>query len=459
MCKKEIYVYITSIEGSITELLLHRVNLHFVYPVYTKGGGAMDAVNCFKLIRLRSRALLFLLSSRHSPDTVKTHRSRGKIISLLTKVSAFVFIAISCFAYEKVLLPIPARSQWNFSGGYCGACSIQMAALYYGSYISQDRVRKSIGDLEILFGSRMNRALDTLSFNYALWSGGSDIKKYFIWLKENLHKKTPIIVATTHGDTRYSHIILAVGYTCDSLSAYHDNDTLFYNECHQQYTSKQSFKTWQDPTMHNYFDPTKQYGTIVSGIKDPDKETVPVYLSVDRWNEPTPDKPPVTMNAKIRIQSLTTGKQYILLKYSDHTKVPVRDFYKDSAYIFKKFVATHDTAEFSDSFMNNEIAIFRCVPDNATGIHEKPSPESALQQANQNLLNPAAFSFRIPRDSYVGICIYNCQGHTVSSAENRYMSKGNHTVRLLCSSLPNGTYYIQISAHAYKNIQKILIVK
>ena len=383
---------------------------------------------------------------------------RLKMALLPSKALVYVFIAISCFAYESLLLDIPGRKQWNFSNGYCGSCSIQMAALYYGSYVSQDCVRKSIGDLEILFGSRMRGALDSLSFEWDEYNDGSDIKEYFIWLKENLNKNTPIIVAVKHGEYRYHHIILIVGYTCDNLSAYNDDDTLFYNECYHE-TLKKSFKTWQDNTLSNYFDPDKHYGYRVSGIKDTDNETVPVQLFVDKDYEPEPDENPISINAEIRIRSLTIGKPYILLKYTDHTKVPSSNFCNDSNFIFKKFVATHDTAEFSDSFMNNETAIFRCVPDNSTGIHTKPPDEIASNKMHLKPLNPTTFCFSIVRDGYVEISVYNCQGQIVLSPIKTYVSKGNHSVDLNSSSLTNGTYYLGISTSTYKNVRKLLILK
>ena len=383
---------------------------------------------------------------------------RPKTNFLPSKAFVYLFVAISCFAYESLLLDIPGRKQWNFSGGYCGSCSIQMAALYYGSYVSQDRVRKSIGDLEILFGSRMRGALDSLSFEWDEYDEGSDIKKYFIWLKENLHDKTPIIVATKHGQARYHHIILIVGYTCDDISTYNDDDTLFYNECYHQTLAK-SFKTWQDNTLSNYFDPDRHYGYRVSGIKDTDNETVPVQLFVDKDYEPEPDENPISVNAEIRIRSLTIGKTYLLLKYTDHTKVPSSNFCNDSDFIFKKFVATHDTAEFSDSFMNNETAIFRCVPDNSVGIHTKPPDEIASDRIHLKLLNPTTFSFSIAGDAYVEVSVYNCQGQIVLSPIRTYLNRGNYTLNPGFSSLTNGTYYLGISTGTYNKVRKLLICR
>ena len=386
---------------------------------------------------------------------------RSKITFLLSKVLVCILIAMSCYASEKLLLEIPARVQWNFGGGYCAETAIQMSGIYYGQYVSQDTVRRTVENNEIGMGTLLNRALDSLSFTYNPTVWKTDIKQYFFMLKQNLNKGIPIIVATCHGSERWSHIISAIGYySLNSISEYNDNDSLFYNEDHLNYTSVQSFKTWQDTKVHNYFDPKEQYGTIILGIKDPDKETLPVRLVVDHFDEPLPTSPPVKINMKIKIKSLVVGKPYLLLKYINWRKVPIRNFAKDTNCIFKKFVATLDTAEFSDSFMNTNTAIFRCVPDKVTGIHTSPSDEVAVNQMHLKQLTSKNFILSIPKDSYVDVMVFNCKGKIVSSPiVNRYMSKGDHTISMGGSSFTDGTYYVQMSTNNHKKVQKIVILK
>lgn len=114
---------------------------------------------------------------------------------------------------------------------------------------------------------------------------------------------------------------------------------------------------------------------------------------------------------------------------------------------------------FSDNFMSNETAIFRCVPDNSTGIHTEPPDEIASNQVHLKLLNPTTFSFNIFKDAYVEVSVYNCQGQVVLSPIKAYMSTGNHRVDLGGSSLTNGTYYLGISTANYKNVRRVLIIK
>jgi hypothetical protein len=43
---------------------------------------------------------------------------------------------------NTTVLDIPPRFQWENGHGFCGETSIQSISLYYGSYISQNQVRK-----------------------------------------------------------------------------------------------------------------------------------------------------------------------------------------------------------------------------------------------------------------------------------------------------------------------------
>lgn len=239
-----------------------------------------------------------------------------------------------------------------------------MTALYYGTYVSQDLVRKTVGDKEILFGPLMEGALKALQFNFISYGKEKDIKNYFQWLKNQLKNNRPVIVATKHAKNNkrnywYDHIVLAVGYSAEKLSQYNHHDSLFYNECHLNKVSHQTFKTFQDDTVHNYFNQTNHYGVAITGYMDTKSETYPVQLTLDNWNEP--HKNPTKFKVQIKISSLKIGKNYILLKYTDYQKVPSKDFYLDQSHIFKKFHPQTNKITFEDSFMSNEFISYRCV--------------------------------------------------------------------------------------------------
>jgi hypothetical protein len=46
-------------------------------------------------------------------------------------------------------LDMPARKQWLNYDGYCGEASLQMAALYYGAWISQYAAREAGGGAQV----------------------------------------------------------------------------------------------------------------------------------------------------------------------------------------------------------------------------------------------------------------------------------------------------------------------
>jgi hypothetical protein len=52
-------------------------------------------------------------------------------------------------AYSLVIPGPQPGQQWNTAGGFCGAFSVQHAALAFGAWISQDLVRKANRDQNI----------------------------------------------------------------------------------------------------------------------------------------------------------------------------------------------------------------------------------------------------------------------------------------------------------------------
>jgi hypothetical protein len=59
-------------------------------------------------------------------------------------VFGFAWAVAGLWARASVQLDIPPRAQWDNNNGYCGECSIQQCALYYGTYISQYRAREIV---------------------------------------------------------------------------------------------------------------------------------------------------------------------------------------------------------------------------------------------------------------------------------------------------------------------------
>ena len=282
----------------------------------------------------------------------------------------FIILISSSQAFSdraSTLLNIPPREQWT---NYCGSTSIQMAGLYYGMYVSQDIVRKTVRDEEVLLGINCEEALGALSLRYRSWDyEDRDVESYCQWMKESIRRETPVIFTTmvaeeSSSGSYYDHIMLAMGFVAEDPATYDDSDTLIYNDCFEEAHLYQSFETFRDSSAYYYLNPDWHYGIEVTGIEDEDNICLPVRVSVDRWNEPdlTQGELPVLLNAVIQVGSLEIGNSYLLLRYDDPTDVPSGNFVQSSSDLRLPFTAEAETATFSDTFSSDGVAIYRCAP-------------------------------------------------------------------------------------------------
>jgi hypothetical protein len=242
-----------------------------------------------------------------------------------------------------------------------------MAALYYGMYVSQDIVRKTVGNNEILLGVNCEDALKALSFKYYSWNiDNHKLESYCQWIKNGIRTDNPVIFTTKikgMSDPDYDHIMLAAGFSAENGAVYHNSDTLIYNDCFENDHLYQTFGQFKSNKQYYYLQPYWHYGTVVTGIEDDEKVCLPVHISIDRWNEPniTQGKSPVILHAQVRIDSLSTGKSYILLRYDNYKKVPSIDFSAASADYSVPFIAADTIMTLPDSFYSNSIVVYRCI--------------------------------------------------------------------------------------------------
>ena len=82
--------------------------------------------------------------------------------------------------------------------GYCGETSIQSAGLFYGNWISSERVRYAGGNAEVLVDVNAHTAATALKFTIARWdSVGSATPQntaYFAWVKSQLAAGHPVVL-------------------------------------------------------------------------------------------------------------------------------------------------------------------------------------------------------------------------------------------------------------------------
>jgi len=296
-------------------------------------------------------------------------------------VSGFVWAAAAFWAHASVQLDIPPRLQWDNNNGYCGECSIQQIALYYGTYVSQYNAREIIDPTQqqdVWVPDNSGPIFDALRLNFEAWDSSRatpQYQNYLVWTKAHLQAGHPVIIdvyVQGEYDPDYDHIIPATGFTSGDTNTYHDTDTLVFNDNYASTPYTRTFGTLYDTRAMNgngahyeYCIPRDtDYGAAVTGIKDVSGTTRPVSLKVDRWNEPNLSQgaSPVQMNAMIQARSLTTGNAYVLLRYNDYHNVPTNNYLSSAFNASTSFVATNTTQTFSDNFMSSATVIYRCVP-------------------------------------------------------------------------------------------------
>jgi len=287
-----------------------------------------------------------------------------------------------------VLLNIPPREMWGWGpgvDGYCGEASFQIVGIYYGNYVSQEEVRYADGDEELLVAVNDEDAASTLKYVYSEWDYDQKTPqstKFLDTIKSNLDKGIPMIAGwyerQPKGDADYDHVMPIVGYDASSagkVSAVYHVD--FYIRDYTITTTAELFATRKECTQtktpvqpYDYCLPEDvDYGILVSGNIDKNKETFRTLLEMDRWNEPdwgAEDKlheKPVAMSVKAHISGLTAGKKYSVLRFDDPRSIPSSNFLAGSYDEKYDFVATSSdyTMSIPDTIMSDGSYFFRTV--------------------------------------------------------------------------------------------------
>ncbi|MGO9111348.1 MAG: hypothetical protein ACLP9L_19145 [Thermoguttaceae bacterium] len=283
------------------------------------------------------------------------------------------------------LLAIPARRQWDDNAGYCGETCIQSLAMYYGTYISQYQVRAMIhADQrhELVISENGDEVLKNLRLTYQEWDSdrqpAPQYRAYLAWTKQQLRDGHPVIgtaYAKDETDPDYDHILPFIGFrSAHDAANYYDDDELVLYDNYARSSFIRPFSTMaaarsevtEGAGYACYIPRNVDYGCAVTGIVDPHHETVPVQLSIDRWDEPdvVAGENAVTLHATLTIESLVPGRAYSLLRYDDYRQVPDAAFLAKGGYAWKHgFTAKGATQTIADTFLSSACVIYRCVAD------------------------------------------------------------------------------------------------
>ncbi|HWQ19070.1 MAG TPA: C39 family peptidase, partial [Methanotrichaceae archaeon] len=129
---------------------------------------------------------------------------------------------------DQVDLNIPDRA-WdpvyaNFTVGWCGETSIQMAMAYFGREVSQKVINQAAGpDIPGIEENDVDTALTTLGVAFTSWpDSGQNVDGFIDWIKKELREGHPVICGTkiypdVHPDWYVDHLVLAVGFDENGL--------------------------------------------------------------------------------------------------------------------------------------------------------------------------------------------------------------------------------------------------
>lgn len=310
----------------------------------------------------------------------------------------------------RVLLDIPPRFMWGWGpgvSGYCGSCSLQTAGIYYGNWLTQDRVRGTTGAHdgahEILLGnstccSAVAAALD-LKLNVSQWDFGTALEPqhpaFLTWMKDAIDAGEPVVFGVymqTETASTFDHIVPLVGYEIAQqdeaekergqqqggdgmLGAMH----IYFNDLHSHTTQRKNVSSFVstrkdcaaslpwDKRFEYCLPSLVDYGYRVHGNLDTKQELVPTRLSVPSWDEPDYSvedgrhEKPVVLSATVHVSNLVPGQSYALLRFNDPDTVPHHDFLHAAYAERTDFVATKATYVNDTEFWSNSTAFYRCV--------------------------------------------------------------------------------------------------
>ena len=275
-------------------------------------------------------------------------------------------------------------------------CATETIALYYGSYLSQDRVRGATGGHsgkhEIMLGrGGCCAAVDVFAHfrlnvsQWPYWSAAQPQHVAFVnWMADAIEAGEPTgfgVFMQTEDNPTFDHIVPLVGVDRERRS-------LVFNDLHSNVSLHEDLDTFVATRAEcrralpwgkrfAYCLPAKiNYGLRVHGNVDPDGVLLRARLRMDDWNEPDysvedgKGEAPTLLSASVLVSQLRPGALYSLLKYTDAALVPASNFLANitrGCVSRVDFTATSSgTYQRRVAFMSNATVIYRVV--------NRPSP-------------------------------------------------------------------------------------
>jgi hypothetical protein len=115
----------------------------------------------------------------------------------------------------------------------------------------------------------------------------------------------------------------------------------------------------------------------------------------------------------------------------------------------------------SGSFTANGISGLVSLTGSLTSVRERELPKDfAVSQNYPNPFNPSSvIRFKLPRESYVSLRVYNPLGQEVRTLIDGTRSAGVYEVRFDAAGLPSGMYIYRMKAGEFVQSRRILLVR
>lgn len=304
----------------------------------------------------------------------------------------------------------PSRYQWETNMGYCGEVSLIVSGLALGQYISQYDSRiaacdtKSQARCEMLLGVNDQTAVSVMHLQSSEWGTVQErsTNDFLLWVKQNVILGYPVTIGVfmnyntfyndqspSAGDADYDHIVPVVGISSKSPltdTTYHGDDIIYFSDnglygtkANTPYVFNYTFDQFQktragantkNGDVYSLPNTGSNYGIVITGINDANKETVPVKVDTDvNYEDPEmkegSDTRPASMaiTLTISISNLIPNVKYNLYRYNSLASVPDSGFNSKPGSAYESWVieSTTTTYQMTKKIQSDEVAAFRCV--------------------------------------------------------------------------------------------------
>lgn len=288
-----------------------------------------------------------------------------------------------------VLLNAPPRFMWGWGAGlagYCGATSFQTNGIFWGNWVSSERVRDADGGSELLIAVNDQTAASALKFQFEEWNYQQKTPQgpnFVSWLRGHIDDGHIAAIGVYElkpdGDEDYDHIVPVIGYQYDASSG--DTTGIYFNDLWSNQsrllqvpddiTSRSGCTSDDDPEQpYTYCLPKNyDYGIAFLGNVDKNSETFRMTLIMPSWTEPDYGKEdhvnakPVPFTISATISGLEAGVSYTVLRFDSYATLPTKSFASGPFTHKWSFVANGEEHLLSsfDTFMSNSTIFYRAV--------------------------------------------------------------------------------------------------